>query len=105
MSTNPIPEKPKFVLQITTFQKVLAGVSGSMFVMALATLTPLVKLLFTPRFSDWLDALRATMAVISLFSGGVVGIPQILNMMKFLTEVLEFYKKFTQFQKEQEKDK
>jgi len=104
MQKNTPPAKPKFVQDITSGQKLLAGISGSMFAGALATLVPLVEKLFAPDFLYHLSVLRAAMAAISLFSAGWVGIPQIINLLKFLTDLMEFYKKFTEFNKKDNKE-
>lgn len=88
-----LPEKPKLSTQITGIQKILAGISGSMFLMALVTLIPFVANLFAagPLF---LSTLRMAMAAVSLVFGGLVGIPQIGLFIKWIIDFYEFYRKF-----------
>jgi hypothetical protein len=90
--SNP-PEKPKFFVYITGFQKLLAAISGSMFAMALVTMIPLVETMFKSNIL-FLSNLRMGMAATSLIAGGFVGVPQIINMVKWISEFYDFYRKF-----------
>lgn len=89
-----LPKEPKFVTNVTGIQKLLAGISGSMFCMAIITLIPFVENLFRPKYIELLSTLRMAMAATALFLGGWVGIPQIKGMISWLFEFYEFYKKF-----------
>lgn len=99
------PEKPKFVQNITWRQKILAGISGSLFLMAVITLVPWVINSFFSPFLYQLSILRACLAAGSLISGGFVGIPQIKNMIEWLFDFWGYYKQITEMKKDKDKEK
>lgn len=103
--TKPIPpSKPSFVNKVTWVQKLLAGITGSMFLMSLITMIPFVINLFRPDFLNFLSLLRAVMAGTSLICGCFVGIPQIKGMVSWMIEFYQYYQKFTARQKEIEEN-
>jgi hypothetical protein len=103
MSIPIPPSKPSFVQRITWVQKILAGITGSMFLMALATMIPWIINMFRPDFLYLLSTLRVAMAGSSLVCGCFVGIPQIKGMIGWLADFYEYYKKFTEFKNKQDK--
>jgi hypothetical protein len=96
MSKLNLPEKPKFVENITAFQKILAGVSGSCFLVAAITLLPFIESHFftTPAAVAELVLLRLRLAEISLVCAAPVGVPQIWKMLGWLVKFYEFYRDF-----------
>lgn len=96
--SNP-PEKPKFISNLTWLQKTLAGISGTMFLMALITLFPWITTAFFKGFEYQLSVIRASLAGCSFIIGAWVGIPQIKYYVGWLFDFLEFYNKFKELKK------
>lgn len=93
------PPKPKFVTSINWLQKIIAGISGSTFLMSAVTLIPFISNLFSPDYLVFLSTLRAYMAATSLVTGCMVGVPQIVKMVGWLAKFYEFYRLFTEANK------
>lgn len=96
--SNP-PERPKFITNITWMQKTIAGIAGSMFLMALVSLIPFIENFFKPDFLYALSLIRASLAGMSLILSGWVGIPQIKYLVGYLFDIVEFYQKFNELKK------
>lgn len=101
--SNP-PERPRFITNITYFQKTLAGIGGSMFLMALVSLIPFVENFFKPDFIYALSFIRAALAGTSLILSGWVGIPQIKYLVGYLFDIVEFYQKFSELKQKSKKE-
>lgn len=104
MFTPIRPQKPKFIQNITWFQKLLAGITGTMFLMAWVTMIPFVIQMFSPNYLVALSALRAGMAGLSLVCGCFVGVPQIKGMVNWLVDFYDYYRKFTAIRERGKKD-
>jgi hypothetical protein len=96
MSKVQPPERPNFIANLSTFQKAMASVAGSMFAVACITFIPFISRFFEPDFKVFLSYLRAGTAGTSLLCTSIVGVPNILNMLSWLLKFYEFYNKFKQ---------
>jgi len=107
MSNQPIPnppQRPNFIQTIGMVQKVIAGVCGSTFLMSVISLIPFIASLFSPNYLVFLSQLRMIMAATSLVCGCFIGIPQIIRMVGWLAKFYEFYKLFTEANKNKEQE-
>jgi len=103
--SKPIPPtKPTFVQHVSVVQKILAGITGSTFLMSLITMIPFVINLFKPDYLYLLSTLRVGFASASLICGCFVGIPQLWNMVGWLVKFYEYYKKFSELNKGKEEE-
>ncbi len=101
--TKPIPEEPKFVKNITSLQKIMAGVAVTMFLMVWITSFDLVVNIFKPDLVKFLTYLRVGMAMIGIALASCVGYPQLGILLGAALEMYEFYKKMSEIKKDKEK--
>lgn len=94
-----IPEEPKFVRSITSFQKVLAGVVVTMIFVVWLTSWDMVINIFKPDYIKALTLLRVIIASIALVTTSIVGYQQIGSIMRYILEVYEFYKTMSDIRK------
>lgn len=97
-----IPEEPKFVRQITSFQKVLAGVVVTSILVVYITSWDIVIGIFKPDYIKALTFFRVVIAIFALGTTSIVGYRQIGSIMKYILEVYEFYKTMSEIKKKKE---
>lgn len=100
-----IPEQPRFVWRITALQKILAGISVSMFLVLLLTTFHFITDIFQPDFTLALQLFRVVIALLMLSCLSVVGYQQIGRIVSALIEFWDYYKKLTDLKKKQEEEK
>lgn len=98
-----IPEEPKFVRQITSFQKVLAGVIVTMILVVWLTSWEMIINIFKPDYVKALTLIRVVIASMALITTSIVGYQQIGSIMRYILEIYEFYKTMSDIRKNKEK--
>lgn len=102
MSTPP--PKPKFITNITWVQKILAGVAGSNFLIALLTLVPWIGKTFFTHNELLLSNFRMYMALSSFMIAAYVGVPQIISMIQWAFDFYSYAKKFKEVNNKDKKE-
>lgn len=93
------PPKPKFVTNITWFQKILAGIAGSCLLVALLTLIDWVNRVLFNNDTVFVSELRKYLSLTAFTAAALVGIPQIKYLVEYLFDIFEFYQKFSDFKR------
>lgn len=101
--TKPIPEEPKFVKNISAFQRLIASVALTTLLMVWVCGFDFVINIFKPNFVMALTIVRVSLAISGIIEVAFVGYPQIGAMMKSILEMYEFYKKMSEIKKDKEK--
>lgn len=91
----PLPEEPQFVKNITSLQKLLAGVAVSMFFTVWVTGFDFVKDIFKPDFIKLLTWLRVAITLSGIAITSVVGYPQIMRMINWFVQNYELYQEMS----------
>jgi hypothetical protein len=105
MSNLPIPEEPKFVKAVTSGQKVLAGISGSLFFVVWLIGFDFIMNIFKPDYLWLILGFRMCLSLIALTCLGFVGYNNIGIMGQWIVDNYELYKRLSAFKKEQDENK
>lgn len=97
-----IPEEPKFVRNIGSLQKVLAGIVVTSILVVYLTSWDMVINIFKPDYIKALTFFRVIVAIFALGTTSIVGYQQIGSIMRYILEVYEFYKEMLELKKKKE---
>lgn len=88
---------------ISSLQKVLAGIVVTMILVVWATSWDMVINIFKPDYIKALTFFRVVIAIMALGTTSVVGYNQIGAIMRYILEVYEFYKTMSDIRKNKDK--
>lgn len=97
-----IPEEPRFVRNIGSLQKVLAGIVVTMILVVWITSWDTVINIFKPDYIKALTFLRVVISILALGTTSIVGYQQIGSIMRYILEVYEFYKTMMEIRKKKD---
>lgn len=103
MTKPQLEEPPKFIKNATSAQKWLAGIALSMFFTVWITGWDVVGNVFKPDFIKALTYLRMIIALFGIAITSIVGSGQIRQMLDWLIDSWEVYKKISDFKRDKEK--
>lgn len=105
MSNTPIPKEPKFIESIEAYQKVLAGIAFTLFLVVAICGFDFISNVFKPDFIIVLTIFRIVIMLIALTFSGFVGYQQGKNMFKWGVEAYRVWQNIMELKKDKEKEK